>query len=141
MDEMCLKGLINEGNNMCFVNVICQSLWNLVNVKNYLFNNSIHSHSTPLLSERKTKILEMIDKLSRESVDNSIDINKNESENISENELQKNCLQCVLSKFFSNYFNSNLKFLDASEIRAFLINLNNSIQKFSKNGVRKNLYR
>ena len=137
MDDICLKGLKNEGNNMCFVNVICQSLWNLFYVKNYLFNNSMHSHSEPPMYESNHKIQEMINKLTENTVDNFIEKNTDELISIKENDLQKNCLQCVLSKFFSNYFSSNMKFLDASEIRFFLINLNNSIQKFSKNGVTK----
>jgi hypothetical protein len=136
MDDICLKGLKNEGKNMCFVNVICQGLWNLFYVKNFLFNNSMHSHSQPHSNESNNKIQEMINKLTDSTVDNSAEKNTNEITIIKENDLQKNCLLCVLSKFFSNYFSSDLKFLDASEIRIFLINLNNSIQKFSKNGVR-----
>ena len=51
MEEECVKGLKNDGQNMCFLNVIVQSLWNLYHVKTFLFNNIMHKHCQPETEE------------------------------------------------------------------------------------------
>ena len=140
MEEDCVKGLINNGKNNCFLNVICQSLWNLYHVKTFLFNNNMHKHSkTHIDEESNNKITQTINQFSLEYKDKLNEYVPKSSLEIDSDAFQDNCLQCVLFKFFSNYFTSSLKSLDVEEIRKVLINLNNSIQKFSKSGVNNKL--
>ena len=136
MDDECVKGLKNNGKNICFLNVICQSLWNLYHVKTFLFNNMMHEHCKTNIIESSEKISSTINKLSQE-YESKIDdyTTPFDKKGLDPFSYKENCLQCVLLKFFSNYLTSNLNSIDTEEIREILVNLNNSIQKFSKSGV------
>lgn len=132
MDDSIIKGLKNEGNNICFLNVICQALWNLHHVKSFLFSNLVHSHSLDISESTAEKVQTKITQLKEEYKDEEL---PKETKQDGVSTYQENCLQCVLAKFFSDYMTSKLKSLDATEIRSILVYLNNTIQKFSKKGV------
>ena len=43
-EENKILGLVNQGQNMCFINVILQALWNLLSVKKFIFDLKMHNH-------------------------------------------------------------------------------------------------
>jgi len=43
-EENKILGLVNGGQNMCFLNVIIQALWNLLSVKKVIFSLTKHGH-------------------------------------------------------------------------------------------------
>ncbi len=139
MDEK-IKGLTNNGN-MCFLNVIIQTLWNSEHIREFILNLSLndHSHNDNKYSEQ---ILEFVRKLEKE---NNKDRNYYIEENVSVIENRNsytmgvhedgNCLMCFLKKFFKNYQSSKERTLDAYDLRQMLISLNDNIQKFNYTGV------
>lgn len=146
MDEN-VKGLINL-RNMCFINVIAQSLSNLISVKQFFFSSKCHSHvieseenlseiikflehkGDSSISSSERKKLEARIKNFKESNQPESLINESPSKKVN-----YECLFCLLQNFFFSYSFSDEKTLDLLEIRGSLMTLNEHIQKFNASGV------
>lgn len=149
MNENALIGLSNKGKNMCFLNVIMQSLWNLSSFKNYILNINSHRHSLQL-QYRDIILAHFAKKQAAESQKIQFDINNvpiNPYDKIVTDLLDDNfdkegnlakesCLLCFLNVFFSNYKYSEKGDIDAMFVRKLLLMFNDSIQKFNLEDVK-----
>jgi len=164
--ENTLLGLQNFGN-MCFLNVVVQSLWNLSSVKNFFFKIHVHDHEEYTRMNSFQEILTFLEnvKVTEKDIvltdktysENEVTyvLNELKQKNSSKVKIQglnpeyydkiivskdsSNCLLCLMINFFTYYKYSSKKSLSTNNLRKILTKLNDYINKFDESGVNYNM--
>jgi hypothetical protein len=140
MIENSMIGLVNN-NNICFLNVIIQSLYNLSSVKHYILSLTNHSHN---LSNNINR-LQQLDSI-QQYFKQQLEIENSEAfKEVCMKFQQKiesglyfeqigpynNCIVCYLSQIFNSYMFSEKKSIDVTNLRKLFLALNDCVQKFN----------